>query len=368
MRCTLIIHTLSSGGAERVISRMANYWAEKGWEVTLLIFTDGKEPPFYQLNPLIDYRPLDIGVVSTNPVAGIWNNLTSGRALRTAIVQSKPDVVISFLERTNVVTILATRSLNIPVLVSVRNDPGMLSPGKMWEVLRRWTYPFADRVVVQTERAGNYFPAKLQDRIVVMPNPVILPPTEPSEQIAILPGDRSLIAIGRLTYQKGFDLLLEALAQLKDSYPEWTLTILGEGELRPQLESLCDRLGLKDRVYLPGRLPNPHEFLCQADIFIMSSRFEGFPNALCEAMVCGLPVISTDCPNGPREIIREGVDGILVPTEDVSALAAAMERLMSDPETRKSLATAAPEIADRFSLEKVMLMWESLVKAVIEEK
>jgi GalNAc-alpha-(1->4)-GalNAc-alpha-(1->3)-diNAcBac-PP-undecaprenol alpha-1,4-N-acetyl-D-galactosaminyltransferase len=368
MRCTLIIHTLTSGGAERVMSRMANYWAERGWEITLLIFTDGKEPPFYQLDPRINYRPLDIAKVSTNPVAGIWNNLTSRKSLRTAIVESKPDVVISFLERTNVITILATRSLNIPLLVSVRNDPAMLSPGKMWEILRRWTYPFADRVVVQTERAGNYFPAKLKNRIVVMPNPVILPPTTMSEEIANLPTDRSLIAIGRLTSQKGFDLLLQALAQLKDTHPDWTLTILGEGELRPQLESLRDQLGLKDRVDLPGRVKNPHEFLSQADIFIMSSRFEGFPNALCEAMVCGLPVISTDCPNGPREIIRDGVDGVLVPSEDVPALAAAMDRLMSDPELRKSLAAAAPELAARFSLEKVMLMWELLVKAVIEEK
>ena len=368
MRCTLIIHSLSSGGAERVMSRMANYWAERGWEITLLIFMDGKETPFYQLNPRIDYRPLDIATVSTNPAAGIWNNLASCRSLRTAIVESKPDVVISFMERVNVITILATRSLNIPVLVSVRNDPAMLSPGKMWEVLRRWTYPFADRVVVQTQRAGNYFGAKLKNRIVVMPNPVILPPTEPSGEVATLHGDRSSIAVGRLVPQKGFDLLLQAFAQLKDTHPGWTLTILGEGELRPQLESLRERLGLKDRVYLPGRVTNPHEFLSQADIFIMSSRFEGFPNALCEAMVCGLPVISTDCPNGPREIIRDGVDGILVPSEDVSALAAAMDRLMSEPETRKSLAAAAPEVAERFSLEKVMLMWELLIKAVIEEK
>jgi GalNAc-alpha-(1->4)-GalNAc-alpha-(1->3)-diNAcBac-PP-undecaprenol alpha-1,4-N-acetyl-D-galactosaminyltransferase len=368
MRCTLIIHSLSSGGAERVITRMANYWAERGWEITLLIFTDGKEAPFYALNQLIDYRPLDIATVSPNPVAGILNNLSSVGLLRTAILASNPDVVISFMEQTNVTTILATRSLNIPVLVSVRNDPAMLSPGKMWEILLRWTYPFADQVVVQTERAGNYFSAKLQDRIVVIPNPVILPPPEPSGEVATLPGDRSLIAVGRLVPQKGFDLLLQALAQIKDTHPDWVLTILGEGELRSQLESLRDQLGLTDRVYFPGRVKNPHEFLKQADIFIMSSRFEGFPNALCEAMVCGLPVISTDCPNGPREIIRDGVDGILVPSEDVSALATAMDRLMSDPQTRQLLAAAAPELAERFSLEKVMLIWESLVKAVIEEK
>lgn len=368
MRCTLIIHSLSSGGAERVISRMGNYWAKKGWEITLLTFDDGSEPPFYQLEERIDRRPLGLAAYSTNPIAGMKNNIASIQGLRKAIIESKPDVVISFMERTNVIALLAIRGLKIPILVSERNDPAMLSPGRMWEILRRWTYPSAERVVVQTQRAGNYFATKLQDRIVVMPNPVIMPPIETATVPPQLLGARSAIAVGRLVPQKGFDLLLQAFSLLKDRYPEWHLTILGEGELRPQLASLRQELGLDDRVHLPGRVKNPHEFLQQADIFIMSSRFEGFPNALCEAMVCGLPVISTDCPNGPREIIRDGVDGLLVPSEDIAALAAAMERLMSDPHQRTSLAAAAPELAQRFSLEKVMLMWESLVYDVIKEK
>jgi GalNAc-alpha-(1->4)-GalNAc-alpha-(1->3)-diNAcBac-PP-undecaprenol alpha-1,4-N-acetyl-D-galactosaminyltransferase len=368
MRCTLIIHSLSSGGAERVISRIANYWAVKGWAITLLTFDDGSEAPFYDLEDGVNHRSLGLAATSTNPIAGIWNNLSSIRSLRAAIIESKPDAVISFMARTNIITILATRGLNTPILVSERNDPAMLSPGRMWGTLRQWTYPFADRIVVQTERAGDYFPAKLQDRIFVMPNPVILPPIETTESNRSLAGDRSLIAVGRLTYQKGFELLLQAFARLKDDYPEWMLTILGEGELRPDLESLAQSLGLANRLHLPGRVKNPHELLRQADIFVMSSRFEGFPNALCEAMVCGLPVISADCPNGPREIIREGVDGVLVPTEDITALAAAMGRLMSDPQLRAALAAAAPELAQRFSLEKVMLMWESLVQEVIKSK
>jgi len=194
-----------------------------------------------------------------------------------------------------------------------------------------------------------------------------LPPNEKKLSNKLL-GERSLIAIGRLVPQKGFDLLLEAFAKLKDRYPEWRLTILGEGGLRPQLESLRDELRLGDRVHLLGKVKKPHEFLQQADIFIMSSRFEGFPNALCEAMACGLSVISTDCPNGPREIIRDGVDGILVPNEDVSALAAAMDRLMYDEKERRSLGDRATEVTKNFGLEKVMSMWESLITEVITEE
>lgn len=365
MRCTLIIHSLTAGGAERVITRMANYWAAKGWQINLLTFDDGHKP-FYDLDAQIFHIPLGIAGSSPNQIVGLWNNLTRIQALRTAIVKSQPNVVISFMHKTNEIVLLATRWLKIPVIVSERIDPVRHSTGRIWGQLRQWTYPLADRVVVQTKRAGDYFSSKLQKRICVIPNPVLLPPYETELSDKLL-GERSLMAIGRLVPQKGFDLLLEALAKLKDRYPEWTLTILGEGELRSQLEYLRHELGLDDRVHLLGRVKKTHEFLKQADIFIMSSRFEGFPNALCEAMACGLPVISTDCPNGPREIIRDGVDGILVPNEDVSALATAMERLMSDEKERQSLGDRAKEVTGKFGLEKVMVMWESLINEAIEE-
>jgi glycosyltransferase involved in cell wall biosynthesis len=146
------------------------------------------------------------------------------------------------------------------------------------------------------------------------------------------------------------------------------LTILGEGELRTELESLRNSLGLSERVHLPGVVKNPYEVLLQADIFVMSSRFEGFGNVLIEAMACGVPVISTDCPSGPNEIIRDGVDGILVPNQDVDALAAAMDRLMSDEKERKRLSVGGIEAVERFSLEKIMGMWEKLLAQVVEER
>ncbi|ODG98806.1 group 1 glycosyl transferase [Nostoc sp. KVJ20] len=365
MRLTLIIYSLTYGGAERVMSIMANYWAAKGWQITILTFDDNKIPQF-DLDSRVLYTPLGIASKSPNAIIGIYNNLNRIGTLRNAIINSNPDVVISFMSKINAITLLTTRWLNIPVVISERSNPIKSYLGGAWKQLRQQTYPFADRIVFQTKRARDCFPLKLQNNSCIIPNMVVLPPIEKQSSDKVL-RERSLVAMGRFVPEKGFDLLLQAFAQLKDRYPEWTLTILGDGKLRPDLESLRNQLGLSDRVYFPGMVKNNYDFLQQAEIFIMSSRFEGFPNALCEAMASGLPVISTDCPSGPREIIRDGIDGILVPNEDVSALAAAMERLMSSEEERKSLAARAPEIIERFSVEKIMGMWEEVLAEVITD-
>lgn len=363
MRLTLVIHSLSSGGAERVMSIMSNYWAKKGWEITLFTFDDGTVPPFYDLDSRIHNIPLGIAGVSSNSIAAVWNNIDRIQKVRAAICKSQPEAVISFLDTTNVITLLATLGLNIPVLVDEQIHPALYPTGRMWDTLRRWTYPRASRVVAVTERALNYFSPQIRSRGCTIPNPALsIEVAETSDKLLDRP---CLIAVGRLEEQKGFDLLLQAFAALKDHYPEWKLAILGTGALRAELESLRARLGLTERVEFKGAVKNPFDFLQQADLFVMSSRFEGFPNALCEAMACGLPVISTDCPSGPQEIIRDGVDGILVPNEDVAALAQAMQRLMSDEGERKRLAARAPEVTERFSIEKVMGMWEALLQEAI---
>ncbi|KGF72369.1 hypothetical protein DO97_09145 [Neosynechococcus sphagnicola sy1] len=367
MRVTLIIASMGAGGAERVLAILANAWVAQQWQVTLLTLDSGDSPPFYDLDPQIQRRSLATSGPSVTLWQAIGQNCHRLWTLRRAIADSRPDVVISFIDQVNILTLIATRFLAIPVIVTERTDPNCHVIGKTWELLRRCTYPWADQIVVQSLTVKQYFPPRLQSRIRVIPNPVLAPRIDAGSGKfhRDAPSGRSLIAMGRLGPEKGYDLLLQAFAQVCDRHPEWTLKILGEGSLRGDLEALGDRLGIGEQVHFLGLVKQPYGWLQQADVFVMASRYEGFPNALCEAMACGLAVIATDCPSGPRAIIRPGVDGILVPSEDVEALAAAMHHLMSDPIARQKLSALAPEVLTRFSLKTVLGLWESAIASVI---
>lgn len=367
MRVTLIIGSLKLGGAERVMSLMANYWATHGWSVTLITLT--KDRPFFDLEPAVRHVPLGVIGESATPIAAVWNNIQRVWALRRAIQASNPEAVISFLDVTNILTILATRGMHVPVIVSERTvpDPTIYSPGKAWVMLRRWVYPWADRVVLQSTHYKRFFSPAVQRICRVIPNPVVLPEQHrvdlnTEHGISLSPtSEKMIIGLGRLHASKGFDVLIQAFARIAPRHPDWRLTIWGEGVERDKLETLRQQLHLEDRVLLPGATRQPHLVLQQADIFVLSSRREGFPNALCEAMANGLPVISFDCPFGPREVIRDSVDGLLVPNGDVDTLVQAMDNLMSDESMRQRLATRAPDVLERFGIEKVMGMWEELL-------
>lgn len=361
LRVTFIISALFAGGAERVISIMANYWSRKGWDVTILSLDNGEIPPFFEIDRSVRHIPLGLSGDSAGLLMGIWNNLKRVLRLRRAIIRSRPNAVISFVDKTNVLTLCATRMLNFKVIASERIDPHMYSIGTIWNGLRWWTYSRADRIVVQTVSAREYFLPKFEGKTTIIPNPVLFASTNQAT-LKERSAQRMILAMGRLSAQKGFEDLLRAFRRIKDQYPDWTLTIIGEGPQRPELEVLREKLGLSGCVFLPGLVKTPLELLNKAGLFVLSSRFEGFPNALCEAMASGLPVIATDCPSGPREIVCDGEDGVLVPPGDVDALAGAMDSLMSNPGQRARLGKHAMEITQRFGLERVMGMWEDILK------
>lgn len=366
MKVTLVIYGLGGGGAERVMSIIANYWVSKGWSVTLIMLVPSTTAPFYQLDSRIQLKSLGIAGKSTSKLMAISSTWQRVKVLRQEIILSKPDVVISFMNSVNVYAIFACWGLKIPTIVSEHIYPGSNDANKIWKFIIKRAYRYADLVTVLTQNALPFYPANQGYRSSVMPNPIITPdPVTVTTKILSTP---SLIAIGRLHPQKGFDLLLQAFNKIQAKHPDWQITILGEGPMRSELEALRAQLKLTDRVHLPGLVTNVPEYLNQADLFVMPSRFEGFPMALCEAMAVGLPVLAADCLSGPREIIADGINGILVKTEDVDALAVGLDRLMSDPIKRQQLAKNAPAILDRFGVDQVMRIWEAAIDQVINQR
>jgi GalNAc-alpha-(1->4)-GalNAc-alpha-(1->3)-diNAcBac-PP-undecaprenol alpha-1,4-N-acetyl-D-galactosaminyltransferase len=373
LKLTLVISSLSSGGAERVMSVMANYWAAKGWNITLITL-DSVSNDFYELDPRVERVGLAVMGESQNDFRAIMNNIYRILRLRHAIRESTPDVVVSFVDRMNVLTLLATRGLGLEVVVCERTDPSHHEFGRHWSWLCRVTYPWADIIAAQNNQVKRWLEETFAEaKIVVIPNPITYENGERgyaslSEIIGREKNKRTVVAMGRLGVEKGFDMLIKAFGKIAHSNPEWRLVIFGEGKERNALGRLVSELGVEKRVFLPGRVDNPFRVLKDADFFVMSSRYEGFPNSLVEAMSCGLPVISFDCPSGPREIIRDGVDGLLVPPKDVDALAEAMNRLMSEEAERKRLAARGPDVMERFGLGKIMAMWEETICKILEKK
>ena len=361
MRITLAISSFDIGGAQRVMALMANHWAAQGHDVTLVSLCPQSQDRF-ELHHLVKRVPLNLMSVSAHFGQALSQNAVRVMRLRDELRRLQPDVVISFMDTTNVLTILASRGLGFPVIISERVDPRRHAIGVAWNTLRSLLYRRADALVVQSPDLRSWAKEVAGDaRVDIIPNPIKPMFNGSAKDARRLGGGRTVVAMGRLVRQKGFDLLIEAFARCAVQHPEWSLVILGEGEERSNLESLIAAKYLQDRVRLAGQVPYPGQILGQADLFVLSSRFEGFPNALMEAMACKLAVISTDCPSGPRDIVRDGVDGLLIPPDDINALANSMDRLMADSAERQRLGACAMEVIERFSIEKVMSMWDELV-------
>jgi len=368
VRITLVIENLGGGGAERVASQMINYWADQGKAVTLITLASEKKD-FYATHSQIHRIALDLTGPSPSVLSAVQNNVRRIRRLRGAITTSRPDCIISFMDRINVLTLLASSGLGMPVIASERIDPRQHNIGSIWTGLRRLVYPQAAAIVVLTEGVRPWAEQfGHPNKVHVIPNSVSVPVEERSEGCGRSYSGRTIIAMGRLDPQKGFDLLLRAFARCVVAHPEWSLLILGEGDERGRLEALAVELGIAKRVTMPGRTPNPFKLIRAADLFVLSSRYEGFPNALVEAMACGLPVIAADCRSGPRDIIRDGVDGVLVPPENVDMLTSAMDSLMMDPAKRQRLGANALEVSERFSTNKIMNKWDDIFCNILSSR
>ncbi|WP_097090780.1 glycosyltransferase family 4 protein [Novosphingobium sp. Chol11] len=356
-----VLPGLRAGGSEHIVSLLCNHFSRSGWSVSLFAFEEPGTPPYYAHDPAVSIIQLGHPVSRMPVLLSALAVLDRIAALRRALAGSRPDLVISFLTRTNFVSVLAARPLGIPVIVSERNNPALQYPGALWSALRRYAYARAHGLVTMTEGAMRYFPKVMRQRQWVIPNPTYAP----VQLDGLRPNGRRIVAVGRLVPQKGFDLLLDAFAKAAPHIPDWSLTIWGEGPERARLEAQRNALGLQGRVTLPGVTQEHGAWLRDADIFVLSSRFEGWGIVVGEAMAAGVPVISFDCRWGPGEMISDGISGLLVPDGDIAALGAAIAALSADPDQRQRLSEGARIAAQRFTIDRVLAQWERTAREAI---
>jgi glycosyltransferase involved in cell wall biosynthesis len=372
VKLLFFIHSLSSGGAERVTVTLANYWAAQGREVIIVTIT-GESRDFYPLHPAVRRTALGLDGASRGSLEAIANNWHRMRALHAVLGNEQPNVAVALMPTANILLALAATGSSIATIGSERTYPPRMPLGGLWERARRYTYGRLTGLVAQTALSAQWLAENTttkRDQIAVIPNPVALPlpVSEPRLDLAQCKREMDcshiLLAIGRLGSEKGFDRLIDAFAQLAGQQPEWGLVILGEGGQRAALEAQCWETGLEARIRLPGAAGNVGECYEAADLYVMTSLFEGFPNTLLEALAHGLPAVAVDCETGPREILRHEVDGLLVPQDDSAALVGALEQLMADESLRSRFGERAVEARQRFAVERVAAMWEEVFSNV----
>ena len=364
----IVLPTLFGGGSERVATDLANYWTSGGRQVSLITI-DAISGERYPLDARI--QQIGLGLFRNSPsfAAALWNNRLRVSRLRHAIRERGVAQVVSFTDITNITTLLACRRLNVEVIVCERTDPRHHRLGRLWSTLRAQTYGRASAIVVQTHAVAEW--AKAQGwncPVYVIPNAAPVPDESHRSGVSGSIARHAVVALGRLSHEKGFDLLIEAFARVAASHSDWDLRIYGEGNERAALTSLAQQHGIGDRVSLAGWTQQTDAALRDADIFVLPSRYEGFPNALLEAMAIGLPCISFDCDSGPRDIIRPGVDGLLVQREDVTQLAGALHQLMSDNGFRRRLSEKASEVTQRFSRDRFYRRWNAVLQLATRDE
>lgn len=338
-RIILVIPTLKQGGAERVISLLADNWCINNNEIHLVLLAKGEY--FYEINKKVHIHELNFENI--NPLLKIFYELITLYKLRNILHRTNPDFVLCFMTKYNILTLIASRFLKPRVYVSDRSNPKTKLSFSL-ELLRKITYKWATGIIAQTSLAKEIIEKQTKNfNIQIIPNPV-----REIRTYNIINKEKIILCVGRLVNEKGQKYLLEAFAKL--NHKDWKLVLLGDGPLLNDLKKLARKLDLMEQLILPGAVTNVDEWLAKSSIFAFPSISEGFPNALLEAMTAGLPCISFDCDAGPRDIIKNGINGILIELYNIDSFSEKLELLINNIELRTSLGIEAKKIREEYDV------------------
>jgi GalNAc-alpha-(1->4)-GalNAc-alpha-(1->3)-diNAcBac-PP-undecaprenol alpha-1,4-N-acetyl-D-galactosaminyltransferase len=354
VKLAFIISSLGSSGAERVLSLMANYWAQNNYGIIVITFDNST--PFYLLEDGIKLEQLSLLKNSVSVFSAIANNITRIKIIRKKLIELDPDIVISFMTENNILSTIGCRIINKPIIIAERISYDFLKSW-VWVSLRKIVYRFSNALIVQTRYDKEKY--NCLANTFVINNPLNLREIVLNTNRA----EKNILAVGRLNKQKGFDRLIKAFSHLASK--DWKLSIIGEGSERSNLEKLIFDLNLEDYISLPGITKAIEKWYKKSSIFVLSSRTEGFPNVLCEAMAYGCACISFDCIAGPNEIITDKVDGYLVKNGDIYALSEKMDFLINNSEERRRIGKEAMKIRDRLNIDSIMSQWDKIIEKVL---
>lgn len=362
MKIAFLILNLNSGGAERATSSLANYFALCGHDVSIITI-DGT-PSFYPLDKKVNTFYLDLKRL---PKGSGFSRLRAeaqrALSLRKCVQKLKPDVLIGMSNIMTAYTVFCTIFSRIKSVGTERNNPYIYMATPTMTILRKLSCILCNGFIHQTKRAQEFFPSITYNKSSVIPNAVFNPLV--SQVAPCIKGDKTIMAMGRLVRDKGFDILINAFSMIEKEMPDYKLIIFGNGELRDELLETAERLNIRGRVLLPGVRDDALFEVAKSSLFVLSSRNEGMPNVLMEAMACGVPCVATRCPMGPEELIIDGENGLLVPVEDEKALAEAMLRVLNNKAFANKLSEQSKRIKETHSIENIGNKWIEYLKTVI---
>lgn len=357
MKILFYINRLYDGGAERAISNTASYFAEKGWDTILL--TSYREDIEYSYSSKVRRMSIEDKQIEQS---FLKRNISRMRAIRRICKEEKVDVVISFMREPNCRILLATFGLPIKRIISVRSDPDQEYKGSIGRIIKKYLLPHAEGAVFQTREAMSRFPVKFQVRSAVIYNVV-----DDNFYKAVYKNGSDIVTCGRICPEKNHALLVAAFKKVHDRFPDACLRIYGGENSDRNLVSLIEKLQLSDSVFFMGQCDDIINVLLNAKMFVLSSDYEGLPNALMEAMAVGVPSISTDCPcGGPRELFGKDLSDMLVPVGNVDMLADKMSELLANDCKRLEIGKMMKDRARSFRTDLIGEKWVKYVISVCE--